>query len=102
MRVIIKNFGSNDQVAIYVPTLEISVHMLKRLLLRDYSAMKQLGISAETKKELFTFQIGSLLDTEIAGDAERPFSVYPLTESLSSLGIQADGVVYLFRRKELS
>ena len=75
-----------DEATLTVPTLEISIDMLRRLIYRDEAVVKMLNLP-----KMSSIVLGKL---EKEGDQEH-FVSYPPTDSLILCGISRDTPVHI-------
>ncbi|TPX66028.1 hypothetical protein SpCBS45565_g04746 [Spizellomyces sp. 'palustris'] len=102
--------ASSTGATVYVPTLDISVDMLQRLLSKDAHAIRQLGLESEKKKRgtwkgsvydaVFgsarRFRVGMIAGGDAFNDHDGGrFVPYDFTESLKHLGLRNGGVVWV-------
>ena len=90
LKVKIHNDSGNrlcDEATLTVPTLEISVDMLRRLMYRDEAVLKMLNLPKMTSVVLGKIEKGD--------DKKEHFVSYPPTDSLLSCGISRDCAVYI-------
>ncbi len=88
----------DDAVQVSVSTLDLSVDMLKRELLKDPFAMKSLGIiSAESSHSLGDSILGTpsrFFSVGIVNDKGK-FAPFDYTCSLKDAGIRANGTIWI-------
>lgn len=83
---------SKREAAIQIPTLEISVDMLKRYINRDSHIVKQLGI-LDFSGNLTNIQIGTL-NFDLDRD-KGTFCSFGATASLKGLGLKENDILWL-------
>jgi hypothetical protein len=84
--------GMIKESAITIPTLEISVDMLRRTIYRDKNIIRTLGLlDTSEKMELSRLQIGSV--------EQNIFSSYSSMESLNAAGLSDKDTVWVYLSK---
>lgn len=95
-----------DGATIMIPTLEMSVDMLKRQISQDFFIVKQLKIGINARPafdaalgNVVPFKLGKLVDSESQnGDGQRrKFVNFDFTESLKSLKIENGDTVWILK-----
>jgi hypothetical protein len=77
------------EASIVVPTLEISIDMLRRCIYRDKGVVKHLGLlENHDRMELSNLQVGTVNDNL--------FSSFSSTDSLTNLGIQEKDEIWIY------
>ena len=85
-RIFLKNFEDKTKIsAIYIPTLEISVDMLKREIQKDKNAVKSLGLA----------EAHSILKIGIVAEASNTFCAFQGSASLLELKVQQDDQLFV-------
>ncbi len=86
-----------------IPTLDMSVDMLKRQISKDFFAIKQLNLGSNAKPafdaalgNVIPFKIGKLIAEEDNGNQEKiKFTTFDFTQSLKSLNLENGDVVWI-------
>ena len=74
---------------LHIPTLEISVDMLKRFIQKDKHALRTLGLLESDNFN--NMQIGNLMED---GPETGTFGAFRLTDSLKMVGLKEEDVIY--------
>ena len=82
--------GDEVEAAITVPTLEISVDMLKRYILRDSFVVKTLGLFLSDQESL---KVGTVNYDNIENAGT--FCAFEATESLKKIGLEEESIVWV-------
>jgi hypothetical protein len=90
VRLFAKNYNKSNStiVSFFVPTLEISVDMLKRQIQKDANLVRQLGLLDAFN--LSHLKIGSLMRD---GNDKNVFCAFECSESLIANGVKEDTVL---------
>ena len=89
------------EVGLAIPTLEISVDMLKKYIQRDSHIIKQLGLASTFSTHISALQIGIVtLDSDSQSSQERgTFCAFEQSKSLKSQGLKDNHTVWVFKSK---
>lgn len=85
----------DKEAAISIPTLEISVDMLKKYIQRDGNIVKQLGLFEIVGNSTISLQIGTVsLDADIS--EKGTFCSLESSKSLKSQGVDDDQTLWIY------